>query len=183
MYFTASCSWPASSNPLMGTHGVVLLAILGAFGGGLPQHHLRVVEKILVDSEAIFGPAGLRPVRGNVHRTVPLLQEENIRNDLSSGICLERIVWQADRPQQLGPLGQIPAHGGILGVHCITGGHKGHHAARPHLVQRFGEKVIVNVEAQLVVGFVAHLVLTERDVTDGKVIEVSPVGGLEARPR
>ena len=89
-------------QPLDGDHGVVLLAVLGAFGGGPPQHHLRVVEKILVDREAFLGPAGLRPVRGNVQRTVPLLQEENIRNDLSSGICLERIVWQADGSQQLG---------------------------------------------------------------------------------
>ena len=39
----------------------------------------------------------------------------------------------------------------------------------------------MDVEAQLVVGFIVHLVLTERDVADGKVIEVPPVGGLEAR--
>ena len=39
----------------------------------------------------------------------------------------------------------------------------------------------MNVEAQLVVGFVVHLILAERDVADGKVIEVPPVGGLEAR--
>ena len=39
----------------------------------------------------------------------------------------------------------------------------------------------MNVEAQLVVGFVVHLVLAEWHVADGKVIEVSPVGGLEAR--
>ena len=167
-------------QPLDGDHGVILLAVLGAFGGGLPQHHLRVVEKILVDREAFLGPAGLRPVRGNVQRTVPLLQEENIRNDLSSGICLERIVWQADGPQQLGPLGQIPAHGGILGVHRIAAGDESHHAARPHLVQRFCEKVVVNVETQFVVGFVVHLILSERDVTDGKVIEVPPVGGLKS---
>ena len=39
----------------------------------------------------------------------------------------------------------------------------------------------MDVEAQLVVGFVVHLVLAERDVSDGKVIEVPPVGGLKAR--
>ena len=39
----------------------------------------------------------------------------------------------------------------------------------------------MNVEAQLVVGFVVHLILAERDVADGKVIEVPPVSGLEAR--
>ena len=168
-------------QPLDGDHGVILLAVLGAFGGRAAQHHLRVIQKILVDREAFFGPAGLRPVRGDVQRPVPLLQEENIRNDLSSGICLERIVWQADRPQQLGPLGQIPAHGGILGIHCIAAGDERRHAARPHLVQRFCEKVVVDVEAQLVVGFVVHLILSERYVADGKVVKIPPVGGLEAR--
>ena len=44
-------------QPLDGDHGVILLAVLGAFGGGPPQHHLRVVEKILVDREAFLGPA------------------------------------------------------------------------------------------------------------------------------
>ena len=39
----------------------------------------------------------------------------------------------------------------------------------------------MDVKAQLVVGFVVHLVLTERYVADGKVVKVPSVGGLEAR--
>ena len=167
-------------QPLDGDHGVILLAVLGAFGGRAAQHHLRVIQKILVDREAFLGPAGLGPVRGDVQRTVPLLQKQDVGHHIGPGIGAESVVGQADGSQQLGPLGQIPAHGGILGVHCITGGHKGHHAARPHLVQRFCEKVVVNVETQFVVGFVVHLILSERDVTDGKVIEVPPVGGLKS---
>ena len=168
-------------QPLDGGHGVILFAVLGAFGGGPPQHHLRVIQKILVDREAFLGPAGLGPVRGDVQRAVPLLQKQDVGHHIGPGIGAESVVGQADRPQQLGPLGQIPAHGGILGVHCVAAGDKGHHAAGAHLVQRLGKKVVVDVEAQLVVGFVVHLVLAERDVTDGKVIEVPPVGGLKAR--
>ena len=168
-------------QPFDGGHGVILFAVLGAFGGRAAQHHLRVIQKILVDREAFLGPAGLGPVRGDVQRTVPLLQKQDVGYHIGPGVGAESVVGQTDRPQQLGPLGQIPAYGGILCVHCVAAGDKSHHAARPHLVQRLGKEVVVDVEAQLVVGFVVHLILAERDVTDGKVIEVPPVSGLEAR--
>ena len=38
----------------------------------------------------------------------------------------------------------------------------------------------MNVEIQLVVGFVIDLILTKRHIADGKVKEVPPVGGLKA---
>ena len=168
-------------QPLDGDHGVVLLAVLGAFGGGPPQHHLRVVEKILIDREAFLGPAGLRPVWHNVQRPVPLLQEQNIRYHIGARIGAEGVIGQADGSQQLGPLGQIPAHGGILGVHCIAAGDERHHAARPHLIQCLGKKVVVNVETQLVVGFVVDLVIAKRDIAHSQIVKVPAVGGLEAR--
>ena len=166
-------------HPLDGVHGVIH-AVSGAFRLLSPQHHLRVVEKILVDREAFFGPAGLRPVRGDVQRTVPLLQKQDVGHHIGARIGAEGVIGQADGSQQLGPLGQIPAHGGILGVHCIAAGDERHHAARPHLVQRFCEKVVVDVETQFVVGFVVHLILSERDVTDGKVVKIPPVGGFKS---
>jgi len=166
-------------HPLDGVHGVIH-AVSGAFRLLSPQHHLRVVEKILVDREAFFGPAGLRPVRGDVQRTVPLLQKQDVGHHIGARIGAEGVIGQADGSQQLGPLGQIPAHGGILGVHCIAAGDERHHAARPHLVQRFCEKVVVYVETQFVVGFVVHLILSERDVTDGKVVKIPPVGGFKS---
>ena len=87
----------------------------------------------------------------------------------------------ADGSQQLGALGKIPAHGGVLGVHRVAAGDKGHHTTGTHLIQRLGEKVVVNVEIRLVVGFVVDLILTKRHIADGKVIKVPPVGGLEPR--
>ena len=38
----------------------------------------------------------------------------------------------------------------------------------------------MNTEIQLVVGFVVDLILTERYIADGKVKEVTPIGGLKA---
>ena len=203
---------------LNGSHRVVLPAVLSAFSSGPPQHHLRVVDEILVDGKAVLRRRGLRlfvsglrrkahalrhssfshkvlrlcgnpddtglsPVRRDVDGPVPLLQEQDVGDHLGPGIGFEGVVWQPDGPQQLGPLSQIPAHGGILGVHCVAGGYKGHHAAGAHLIQRLGEEIVVDVEAQLIVGTVVYLVLSEGDVAHGQVIEVPPVGGLKPRHR
>ena len=86
-------------QPLDGNHGVVLFAVLGAFGGRAAQHHLRVIQKILVDREAFLGPAGLGPVRGDVQRTVPLLQKQDVGHHIGPGVGAKGIVGQADRPQ------------------------------------------------------------------------------------
>ena len=144
------------------------------------QHHFRVVDKIPVDGKPILRLSGLRPLWCNVQRTVPLLEKDDVRYHLGTSILFERVIRQTDRSQQLGTLGKIAAHGGILGVHGITGGHKSYHTAGTHLIQCFGEKVIMNVEIQLVVGFVIDLILTKRHIADGKVKEVTPVSGLKA---
>lgn len=109
-----------------------------------------------------------------------VLEEDDVRYHLGTGILFERVIRQTNSSQQLSTLSKIPAHGGILGVHSIAGGYKSHHAAGTHLVQCFGEKVVVNTEIQLVVGFVIDLILTERYIADGKVKEVTPIGGLKA---
>ena len=165
---------------LDGVHGVVH-AVCSAFRLLSAQHHFRVVQEITVDGKAVLGLSSLHPLRHDVQRTVPLLQEDDVRYNLGPGIGLKRIVGQTDGPQQLGALGQIPAHGGILGVHRVTRSHKGYHATGSHLVQRLGEKVVVDVEIQLVIGFVPDLILTERHIADGEVIKVPPVGGLKSR--
>ena len=99
---------------LNGNHRIVLFAVLSVFCGGAAQHHFRVIQEIAVDSKAVLGLAGLCPFRRNVKRAVPLLQENNIGDHFGSCIGLERIVGQTDGSQQLGALGKIPAHGGVL---------------------------------------------------------------------
>ena len=165
-------------QPLNGIHGVVH-AMGGAFRLLSAQHHFRVVDKIPVDGKAVLRLSGLGPLWCNVQRTVTLLQENDVRNDLCTSVFLESVIGQTDGSQQLGTLSKIAAHGGILGVHRIAAGDKGHHAAGTHLVECFGKKVVVDAKIQLVIGFISNLILTERHITNGKVIEISPVGGLK----
>ena len=152
----------------------------GAYRLLFAQHHFRVVDKIPVDGKPVIRLSGLSPFRHDVQRAVPLLEEDDVRYHLGTGILFERVIRQTDSSQQLGTLGKIAAHGGILSVHSIAGGYKSHHAAGTHLVQCLGEKVVVNTEVQLVVGFVVDLILTEGYIADGKVKEVTAVGGLKA---
>ena len=144
------------------------------------QHHFRVVDKIPVDGKPVLRLSGLSPFRHDVQRAVPLLEEDDVRYHLGTGILFERVIRQTDSSQQLGTLGKIAAHGGILGVHGISGGHKSYHTTGTHLIQCFGKKIVMNTEIQLVVGFVVDLILTERHIADGKVKEVTPIGGLKA---
>ena len=138
-----------------------------------------MVDKIPVDGKSVLRLSGLGPFRHDVQRAVTLLQENDVRNDLCTSVFLESVIGQTDGSQQLGTLSKIPAHGGILGVHRIAAGDKGHHAAGTHLVECFGKKVVVDAEIQLVIGFISNLILAERHITNGKVIEISPVGGLK----
>ena len=144
------------------------------------QHHFRVVDKIPVDGKPVLRLSGLSPFRHDVQRAVPLLEEDDVRYHLGTGILFERVIRQTDSSQQLSTLGKIAAHGGILGVHGISGGHKSYHTAGTHLIQCFGKKIVMNTEIQLVVGFVVDLILTERHIADGKVKEVTTVCGLKA---
>ena len=66
-------------------------------------------------------------------------------------------------------------------VHRIAGGHKGDHAARTYLIQRFGKKVVMDGKTELVVSPVVDLILAKGDIADGKVEEIPPVGGFKAR--
>ena len=164
---------------LDGVHGVVH-TMSSAYRLLSAQHHFRVVDKIPVDGKPVLRLSGLGPFRHDVQRAIPLLEKDDVRYNLGTGILFERVIRQTDRSQQLGTLGKIAAHGGILGVHGISGGHKSYHAAGTHLVECFGKKVVVDAEIQLVIGFISNLILTERHITNGKVKEVTPVGGLKA---
>ena len=126
-------------------HGVIH-TMSGAYRLLSAQHHFRVVDKIPVDGKPVLRLSGLGPFRHDVQRAVPLLEEDDVRYHLGTGILFERVIRQTDSSQQLGTLGKIAAHGGILGVHSIAGGHKSYHTAGTHLIQCFGEKVVVNTK-------------------------------------
>ena len=69
-----------------------LLAVLGAFGGDLSQHHFGMLRKILVDGISLRCFAKVYPICPLHRCTVTLLQEENVSNHARVGIALERIV-------------------------------------------------------------------------------------------
>ena len=107
------------------------------------------------------------------------MQEDDVRNDLGTCVLFESVIGQTDGPQQFGALSKIPAHGGILGVHRVAAGDKGHHATGTNLIQSLGEKVVVNAEIQLVIGFIPNLILAKRYITHRQIVEIPPVGGLK----
>ena len=173
---------------LLGQHGTgngpdrtFLPAVLGAFRRKLPQHHLRVVQEVAVDGQPILRLSQVKPVWLRHDSPLTLLEKENVRDHLGSRIGEKRIVRETNGPQQLRPLGKVLPHLGTLAVHGVPAGNKGHHAAGTHLIQRLGEKIIVDAEAQRIIAFVVHLIVAKGYVADGKVVEIPTVCSFKAR--
>ena len=157
---------------LDGNDRKVLLAILSALGSLDAQNHLRVVDEVTIDGKAVGAFSQLYPGRLGQVDVLPLLQEDDVRYHLRAGVGLERIIGEPDGPQQLRPLGQILADSGILGVHGVAAGDKGDDTAGAHQIQRFGEKVVVDAEIQLVIGFIIDLIAAKRHIAHGHIKEV-----------
>ena len=133
-------------------------------------------QKILVDWHPVLRlhqvqpfQAGVRCGRTHVHQLLPFLEEEDVRGDLGSGVGEEGIVGQADGANQLRAFCDVFPHAGVLLVQGTFAGDKGHNAAGPHLIQSFGEKIIVNQEMVLVIPLVMKGVAAERHVADCQV--------------
>ena len=108
------------------------------------------------------------------------LKEKNVRHHIRPGVGLKGVVGQADGAQQLSSLSEVPAHGGVFGIHGVARSHEGHQAAGTHLIQCLGKEVVVDGEAQLVICLVVDLILAEGDVADSQIVEVPPVSGLKS---
>ena len=139
-----------------------------------------MLHEVVVDGKAVVVLVQVDPFRLDVDGPVPLLQEEDVGYHVCPGIGAKGIVGESNRAQQVGPLRQILSHRRVFRVHGVAAGHKGHHAAGTHLVQRLGEKVVVNGKTELVVSPVIHLVLAEGDVSYGQVEKVAAVRGFKA---
>ena len=86
---------------------------------------------------------------------------------------LERIVGQADRPQQFRSLRDVFSRAGGALVHGVAGGHNGDNAARSDLIQRLGDEILVDGEIQPVIAFVRHMKLAEGNIADGNIEKLS----------
>ena len=60
------------------------------------QHHLRVLEIILVERYAIRSQAALHPFRQLFRHSGPFLEEQNIAGHFGSSVGLESVVGQTD---------------------------------------------------------------------------------------
>jgi len=140
-----------------------------------------VVHEILVDGKAVLGLAKLHPCRFDVRRAVTLLQKDNVTHNIRACVCLERIIRQTDSSQQVSTLCHVLAGGAVLAIHGVAAGDERHHAARTHLVNGLGEKVVVDAESQLVVRLVVDLVVAEGHVAHRQIVEITAVCGLKAR--
>ena len=123
----------------------------------------------------------MHPIRFDVDGAVPPLQKQDVRDDFRARVGAKGVVRQPDRAQQFGALRDVLAHLRGLLIHRVAGSHKGDYAAGAHLIQRFGEKVVVNGKTELVVSPVVDLVIAEGHVADSKVEEVPSVRRLKAR--
>ena len=139
-----------------------------------------MVDEITVDGKPVLVLPQVYPLRFNDNRTVTLLEEDNVRYHFRTGVCLKSIVRQTDRAQQLRPFRDVLAYFGGLLIHGIAGSYESNNAARTHLIERFGEKVIVNRKTELVISPVIYLILSERHIADSKVKEVASVCGFKA---
>ena len=151
--------------------------------GHFPQHHFGMLRKIAVDGDAVLRFAQVYPIGFNVDGAIPLLQENDVAGDFRTGVGFEGVVRQTDGPQQFRPLGQIFAHFRGFGVHGVFGRDKRHDAARTHLIQRFGEEIVVNVETELIIGPVDHFIIPKGHVAHRHVEEIPAIRGFKARHR
>ena len=159
----------------------ILLTVLCTLRSLPSENHFRVLKEIAVDGETVLILTKVYPVGFDLNGTITLLQEDDVGNNVRTGIRFESVVGQSNCTEQLCSLCDILSDFGGLLVHGIARGHEGDHAARSDLIQRFCKKVIVNGKTELVVGPVVHLILAKRHIADGKIVEIASVGGLKTR--
>ena len=154
------------------------------FGYHLSENHIGVVDKIPVHRDTVFVRAEVYPIRLLRGHGVPLLEEQDVRHRFCPRISPEGILRQADGTDEVCPLCEIAADGGILLIHCPLAREHGNDSAGAHLVERLGKEIIMDEEIVLVILGVKHLELSERDISDCDIEEAVRKGGvLKARDR
>ena len=155
------------------------LAVLGAFRCNLAQHHFRVVSKVAVKGNALRSQPQMHPIRFDINGMVSLLQENDIRHYICTGIGAECVVGKSDSSQQFCPLRQILSRVRILGIHRIAAGNKSHDATGTNLIQCLGKEIVVDRKTELIIGFIADTVVAKWHIAHGQIIEIAAVGGFK----
>ena len=82
-------------------------AIRTADGFQCAADHFGVFGKIAVEGKPVLRLGGVQPARVLLQNAVTLLQEDDVGDYFRPGVGLERIVGQANRPQQLRALRDV----------------------------------------------------------------------------
>ena len=120
------------------------------------------------------------PVRFNLDGTVPLLEEDDIGDDIRARIGFEGVIGKTDCAQQLCPLRDVSADFRGLFVHGVSAGDKGDHTAGAYLIECLGKEIVMNGKTEPVVSPVIDLILPKRHVADGNIIKIPSVGGFKS---
>ena len=137
------------------------LAVLGTLRCNLTQHHFRVVNKVTVKGNTLRCQPQMHPIRFDINGMVSLLQENDIRHYICTGIGTECVIGKSDGSQQFCPLRQILSCIWILGIHRIAAGNKGHDATGTNLIQCLGKEIVVDRKTELIIGFIADTVVAK----------------------
>ena len=155
-----------------GVNGHFLRAVLRVFSGKCAQHHLRMIDKVLIDVIAFRGCADADPARLFNRGAVALLEEQDVRHNARTGIALEGIARQPDCSDEVGASANVPAHAVRLLVHRAAGSDDGHHTARPDKIDGAGNEVIVNQEVIPVILTIRHLERAKGHIADDHIEKV-----------
>ncbi len=155
--------------------------------GVLPaQHHARVGEEVAVDvnldvtvlaRQRDGRGLGPRAIAGHVARQA-LAQEDDVGGDHRSGVLHERIARQADRTNEVCPVGEVFPRAGIQLVHGAGAGDERQQAARSDGIERLGKEIIVKQEALLVLWIALDRHVSKRRIADYEVVAVLGQPGL-----
>ena len=140
------------------------------------QHHFRVVDKIPVDGKTVIRLSGLESTLARCPAGGPAFEEDDVRYHLGTGVSLNASPGQTDgspaaRHVEQDTGARWNSLASIVAAE-VTKPPRRRDAPGPVLWQ----KVVVDAEIQLVVGFISNLILAERALPMARS-EVTPVGG------
>jgi hypothetical protein len=144
------------------------------------ERHSGMLDKVAVDRKRRRAVLGWNGFGKNVPRRAgrrssrtPLLQEQDVDHDFCSSAVVHCALRQAHRADQIGHGGDVLARFAVDLVHRPARGDESGETAGPQPLDRAGDEVIMQGQAQLsgrIVG--AHRPVRERRIADREVVEL-----------
>ena len=117
----------------------------------------------------------MHPIRFNINRVIPFLQEDNIGHNIGSRIGFKCVVRKSDHTKKFSSLSKIFSNIWALLIHRISACNKSNDTARSYLIQSLSEEIVVNWKAKLVVWFITDFIISERHIADRYIVEIPSV--------